>query len=194
MDVDLIEEFASQKTIGKTVLHTCCENGHYELCELILKDTPFISTILHDRDYEGWNALHYAAKGGNLNVFKMKEETLNSSEPLKVLCKETSYYETVLHICCMHKSVDICRYICNKLKSAPQIVNKVSTNLWNAAHYVTVEIKQDGSEEELIAILVEAGIDIKSQSILGKTILTLAFEHRNNNLIDYLLTHHIELN
>ena len=148
---------------------------------------------MHDRDYEGWNALHYAAKGGNLNVFKMKEETLNSSDPLKVLCKETSYYETVLHICCMHKSVDICRYICNKLKSAPEIVNKVSTNLWTAAHYVAVEIKQDGSEEELIRILVDAGIDLKAKTEERKTVLIVACEHRNKRLVRYLVKEHPEL-
>nr|XP_022299685.1 serine/threonine-protein phosphatase 6 regulatory ankyrin repeat subunit C-like isoform X2 [Crassostrea virginica] len=188
------EEFASQKTLhGKTVLHICCEYGHYELCELILKDSPFIGAVLHDVDDEGWNAFHHAAKGGNLKVFKMIEEALKSSDPLDVLLQETFYFETVLHICCIHKNVEICRYICSKLKSAPEMVNKPSTNLWTAAHYVAVEIKQDGSEEELIRILVRAGIDLKSQSNHGKTVLTVAFEHRNDNLIDYLLTHHIEL-
>lgn len=33
--------------------------------------------------------------------------------------------------------------------------------MWTAAHCVAVEIEQDGSEEELIRILVEPGIDIK---------------------------------
>ncbi|XP_078339593.1 uncharacterized protein LOC111107389 [Crassostrea virginica] len=193
-DFFINEEFASEKTLhGKTVLHVCCENGHYELCQLILLESPFIGKVLHDKDDEGWNALHYAAKGGNLKVFKMIEETLKSSDPLEHFLEETDYQETVLHICCIHKNVDICRYICNKLKLEPELVNKPSTNKWTAAHYVAVEIKQDGSEEELLGILVEAGINLKSQSNLGKTVLTVAFEHRNDNLIDYLLTHHIEL-
>ena len=188
------EEFASQKTFHKkTVLHICCEYGHYKLCELILKDSPFINKKLHDLDDEGWHALHYAAKGGNLMVFKMIEETLKSSDTLEVYRKETFYFETVLHICCIHKNVEICRYLCNRLKSDPEIVNKPSTNLWTAAHYVAVEIKQDGTEEELIKILVEAGINLKSQSNLGKTVLTVAFEHRNDNLIKYLLDNHKEL-
>nr|XP_022300024.1 uncharacterized protein LOC111108435 isoform X1 [Crassostrea virginica]XP_022300025.1 uncharacterized protein LOC111108435 isoform X2 [Crassostrea virginica] len=188
------EEFASQKTChGRTVLHICCEFGHYELCELILNGSPFINKILRNVDDEGWNALHSAAKGGNLKVFKRIEEALKSEHPLDVFRKETFYFETVLHICCIHKNVDICRYICNKLKSAPEIVNKVSTNRWTAAHYVAVEIKQDGSEEEIIGVLVQAGIDLKSQSNLGKTVLTVAFEYRNDNLIRYLLDNHKEL-
>nr|XP_022296876.1 receptor-interacting serine/threonine-protein kinase 4-like isoform X2 [Crassostrea virginica] len=198
-DIDLFncfinEEFTSHKThCRKTVLHICCENGHYELCELILKESPLLGKVLHDVDDEGWNALHYAAKGGNLKVFKMIEDSLKSSNPLETLCTETFYYETVLHICCIHKNVDICSYICNKLKSAPHKLNKVSTNNWTAAHYVAVEIQQDGTEEKLISILEEAGIDLKSLSEQGKTVLTVAFEHRNDNLIKYLLTHHMEL-
>ena len=188
------EEFASQKTFDeKTVLHICCEYGHYELCEYILKDSPFIGKVLHDIDDEGWNALHSAAKGGNLKVFKMIEEALKSSDPLEFLCKETFNSKTVLHICCIHKNVEICRYICNKLKSVPQKLNKVTTGLWTAAHYVAVEIQQNGTEEDLICILEDAGIDLKIKSKEGKTVLTVAFEHRNDNLINYLLNNHIEL-
>ena len=188
------KEFASQKTFhGKTVLHICCENGHYELCQLILQDSPFIGKILHDSDDEGWNVLHSAAKGGNLKVFKMIEEALKSSDPLTFFGKTTSSYETVLHICCIHKNVDICKYICNKIKSAPHLLKKVTTNNWTAAHYVAVEIQQNGTEEKLIRILEEAGIDLKSMSKQGKTVLTVAFEHRNDRLIKYLLTHHLEL-
>ncbi|XP_022302949.2 uncharacterized protein LOC111110649 isoform X2 [Crassostrea virginica] len=188
------KEFASQKTFDeKTVLHICCEYGHYELCELILKDSAFIGKVLHDRDDEGWNALHSAAKGGNLKVFKMIEEALKSSDPLEFLCKETVNSKTVLHICCIHKNVEICRYICNKLSSVPQKLNKVTTGLWTAAHYVAVEIKQNGTEEDLICILEDAGLDLKIKSKEGKTVLTVAFEHRNDNLINYLLNNHIEL-
>ena len=198
-DIDLFnflinEEFTSQKTCyGKTVLHICCENGHYELCKLILKESTFLSKVLHDTEKEGWNALHSAAKGGNLEVFKMIEECLKSADPLEILYKETHFKETVLHICCIHKNVDICKYICNKLKSKSHKLNKPSTNRWTAVHYVAVEIKQDGTEEELIRILIKAGVDLTSQSEQGKTVLTVAFEHRNDNLIKYLLKHHREL-
>ena len=188
------EEYATQKTFhGKTVLHICCEYGHYDLCELILKCPPLMGKILYERDDEGWIAFHSAAKGGNLKVFKMIEEALKFSEPLECFRKETLSLETVLHICCIHKNVEICRYICNKLKSTPDFFEKVTTNNWTAAHYVAVEIKQDGSEEELIRILEEAGVDLKSLSRQGKTVFKVAVEHRNDNLIKYLKKHQLDL-
>nr|XP_022297019.1 uncharacterized protein LOC111106580 isoform X2 [Crassostrea virginica] len=187
-------KFTSSKTHrGKTILHICCEYGHYDLCELIVKKSPFIGQILHDIDGEGWNVLHSAAKGGNLEVFKLIEKSLKSSDPLEILCKETFNRKTVLHICCIHKHVDICKYICQKLKSTPQKLNKVNDKLWTAAHYVAVEIQQNGKEEELIRILVEAGLDLKAKSDEGKTVLTVACEHRNKTLVNYLLHHHPEL-
>lgn len=62
--------------------------------------------------------------------------------------------------------------------------------MWTAAHCVAVEIKQDVSEEELIRILVEAGIDIKSATVDRCTVLTVACEHRNYRLVDFLLNNY----
>mgnify|MGYP003691716877 CR=1 FL=1 len=67
-----------------------------------------------DVDDEGWKTLGYAAKGGSLKVFKMIQEVLQSSDPLEVMCEETFYQETVLHICCVNKNVEICRSLFNK--------------------------------------------------------------------------------
>lgn len=55
-----------------------------------------------------------------------------------------------------------------------------------------MEIKQDGSEEELIRILVEAGHDIKSATDDRCTVLTVACEHRNYRLVDFLLANYQE--
>lgn len=57
----------------KTVLHICCKYGHKDLCDEIIKTCR---SILHDVDDEEWNALHYAAKGGNLKFYKIIEKSL----------------------------------------------------------------------------------------------------------------------
>ena len=58
---------------------------------------------------------------------------------------------------------------------------------------MAVEIKQDGSEEELICILVDAGIDLSAKTEERKTVLIVACEHRNKNLVRYLVKEHPEL-
>lgn len=174
----------------KTVLHICCEYGHSKLCkEIIMKHAD----MLHDEDENGWNALHYAAKGGNLDVFKEIDKALDCDISLDNLCKETDDGKTALHICCIYKHVKLCGYICEKLKSDRNLINKKTKKLWTAAHYVAVEIKQDGSEEKLICILVENGMDIKSVTVDNYTVLTVACEHRNYRLIDFLIMNYPSL-
>lgn len=180
------------KTHNKnTILHICCEYGHdAALCYEILE---MHNILLHDVNAFGWNALHFVAKGGNLNVFKGIEKALDQNTTLDNLCKETDDGETVLPICCIHKSVNICKYICDKLKVEAKHINKRTKRMWTAAHCVAVEIKQDGSEKELIRILVKAGIDIKSATDDRCTVLTVACEHRNYRLVDFLLDNYQEL-
>lgn len=170
---------------GKTVLHICCEYGRDDLYEKILAKCK---SIVHDVDAEGWNALHYAAKGGNLHLYMELEKVLKSC-----LCTTTNDGKTVLHIACINNRVEICRHICSG-KSYKRIINsQIKIKRWTAAHYVAVEIKKDGTEGELISVLVEGGLDLQALTADKLTVLGVACEHRNTNLIKYLLEKHFEL-
>lgn len=170
---------------GKTVLHICCEYGRDDLHEKILANCK---SIVHDEDAEGWNALHYAAKGGNLHLYMKLEKVLKRN-----LCATTNDGKTVLHIACINNRVEICRHICSG-KSYKRIINsQIKIKRWTAAHYVAVEIKKDGTEGELISVLVEGGLDLKALTDDKLTVLGVACEHRNTNLIKYLLQKHFEL-
>ena len=182
-------EVAKEKTHHeKTILHICCENGHYELCKFIVEN-EHLNVMLGDVDQNRWNALHFCAKGGNLDVFKFIE-----SKNVCTSDDKTKDSKTALHISCIHKHVEIAKYLCNKLKSTGKNINDLKTKTWwTPAHYVAVEIKQDGSEEELIRILVDAGIDLAAKTEERKTVLIVACEHRNNRLVRYLVKEHPEL-
>lgn len=188
---NLFEDFILKKTRRKkSVLHICCEYGHEDLCDEIIKTCR---SILHDVDDEEWNALHYAAKGGNLKVYKLIEKSLPGC-----LCALTFDKKTVLHIACINSSVDICQYICRDEKDNTNpykgiINNQTKFKDWTAAHYVAVEKDQDGTEERLIQILVKSGINLQAITTDGLTVLGIACEHGNKNLINYLINKHPEL-
>ncbi|XP_052678992.1 putative ankyrin repeat protein RF_0381 isoform X2 [Crassostrea angulata] len=169
----------------KTILHVCSEFGNEELCKKILKH---FGKMVHDKDEEGWNALHYAAKGGNLGIFKKIERFFQGR-----VCETTDDERTVLHIACINNRTDICHYICNK-ESYKDIINSTGEfRGWTAAHYVAVEERHDGTEETLIRTLVDGGINIKSTTVDGLTVLGVACEHRNGNLINFLLNEYNDL-
>lgn len=163
----------------KNILHVCCEYGNKGLCKKILKH---FGKMVHDKDEDGWNALHYAAKGGNLGVFKEIESFFKGR-----LCETTGDERTVLHIACINNRIDICNYICKK-ESYKNIINSTGERRgWTAAHYVAVEERRDGTEETLICTLVDGGININATTIDGLTVLGVACEHRNRNLINFML-------
>nr|XP_022301467.1 ankyrin repeat domain-containing protein 50-like [Crassostrea virginica] len=183
LDVEVAKSKTHQK---KTILHICCEYGHYELCKFIVEN-EHLNVMIGDIDQDRWNALHFCAKGGSLDAFKFIES-------MDIHDDETLNSKTALHISCIYKHVEIAKYLCNQLKSSGKNINDLKTKtLWTPAHYVAVEIKQDGSEEELIRILVDAGIDLTAKTEERKTVLIVACEHRNKTLVCYLVDNHPEL-
>lgn len=144
--------------------------------------------MVYDKDDEDWNTLHYAAKGGNLVVFKKIETFFNER-----LCETTRDERTVLHIACINNRVEICQYICNQKQYKNIINSRGEFRDWTAAHYVAVEERHDGTEKSLIRILVNGGIDLCATTVDGLTVLGVACEHRNRNLINFLLNEYYEL-
>lgn len=171
----------------KTVLHISCEYGNYDVCKKILQD---YHTIVNAKDEEDWNALHYAAKGGNLKLYKKVENFFRNRARL---CEITRDERTVLHIACINKSTEICQHICNDDLYEYIIKVKCTLNDWTAAHYVAVEIDEGEADEELIGILEKSGIDLHAVSTDGLTVLGVACQYKNRKLINYLLREHNEL-
>lgn len=101
--------------------------------------------------------------------------------------------KTVLHIACINNRVEICEYICSKEPYRHIINSQIKIKNWTAAHYVAVEIKKDGTEEKIMSVLVKGGIDLQALTVDRLTVLGVACEHRNKNLIKYLLKNHFEL-
>lgn len=53
---------------GQTDLHRAAAMGSVTKCKKVLGDKP--TDIIHVRDENGWQAIHEAARGGNLDVLK----------------------------------------------------------------------------------------------------------------------------
>ncbi|XP_062602684.1 putative ankyrin repeat protein RF_0381 [Saccostrea cucullata] len=173
---------AKTKTM-KTTLHIACEYGHLEVVKFI---TENFEDLLQCTDDLEWNALHYAGKGGNLQVLLLLQKKG------LIITSPTKEEKTVLHIACTHKQVNICRYVAEAFYKDPQkrdLINKKTTNQWwMAAHYIGVERKGDGSEEEIVDILFGYEADLSGKTKQGWSVLRIAMDHCNTRLVKHLLS------
>lgn len=104
----------------KTCLHIACQSAKFDIVELLVKTLKQLE--IEYKDELGWNALHFAAKGGNLEILKYLLKKGLKADSL------TKDKKTILHIACRQKQVDICRYAVDNFQS--DLLN-AKTSLWN---------------------------------------------------------------
>lgn len=174
----------------KTCLHIACEFQKSKIVKLIAEHSQ-LQTLVPNKDALGWNALHFAAKGGNLKIL---EYLLNLKvEGMGIGCK-TNDGKTLLHIACIHKTTEICRFVIDRfLKDKnleEDLLNATTTNNGlTAAHYLAVEKKENGSEREILDMLVKTKqMDFSVKSNRGLTVLEFAIDHLNKELIESIVS------
>lgn len=83
----------------------------------------------------GWNAIHYAAKGGNSIILK---ELIKKEMDIGCL---TTDGKTILHIAYIHKHLEIRKYAVKHLPT--NLLNaQTNNNGLTAGHYLAVEKKR----------------------------------------------------
>lgn len=160
---------------SKTCLHIACEFAKYEAVEYIL--TKF-KTVLNDVDDFGWNALHYAAKGGDSIILKKKL----IKHGMDIGCLTTDG-KTILHIAWINKHPEICEYAVKHLHK--NLLNaQTKIHGLTAAHYLAVENKEDGRETKILEILCKSdNMDISATCKKSLNQLEWAMDHLNIELI-----------
>lgn len=158
---------------NKTYLHIACEHANVSTVKFLVAK---FSTLLHCEDYLSWNALHYAAKGGSLEIFEYLIEN-----GLEIGCL-TKDHKTILHVACIYKHLDICRFAAEHLSS--KLLNTpTNTGGLLASHYLAVEKKEDGNEANILEILCNSNLNLKATCRNGLNLLEWAIDHLNIDLI-----------
>lgn len=162
----------------KTCLHIACEYANVSTAKFLVTKFP---TQLNCKDHLSWNALHYAAKGGSLEIL----EYLIENE-LEIGCL-TKDQKTILHVACIHKNLDISRYAVEHL--SPELLNTATnTSGLLACHYLAVETKKDGKEADILEVLCNSDMNLKATCRSGLTLLEWAIDHLNIDLIEAVVS------
>lgn len=176
---------------SKTCLHIACEFEKIQIVKFIAKHEQ-LQTLIPDKDALGWNALHFAAKGGNLDIL---EYLLNlKKEGMDIGCK-TDDGKTLLHIACIHKKTEVCQFVLTEFgkneNEYKELLNaKTTDNELTAAHYLAVEKKEDGSEKKILEMFINTKkMDFSAKTKnRGLTVLEFAIDHLNKELISSIVS------
>ena len=111
---------------GENLVLFACIGQRISVCKFV-QSREEIKDLLHARNTEGWNSIQYAAKSGNLDVFKFLVENRvdikNESDQTKKNC---------LHTACEKGSLDVCKYI---ILVEPELLKKSSNSHQHVGHY-----------------------------------------------------------
>lgn len=163
----------AQTRSQKTCLHIACEFANFDAVKFLVNK---FASLLHCEDHMNWNALHFAAKGGSLEILEYLLE-----KGLKIGSLATDQ-KTILHVACIHKKLDICRYAVSHF-SYDLLNTRTNTSGLLASHYLAVEKKKGRNEEQILEVLRDSDMDLTATCFDGSTLLEWAIDHFNIKLI-----------
>lgn len=137
--------------------------------------------LLSKTDQNGWNIMHYAAKGGNLRIFQtFKSEDLN-------LCQKTHDQMTVLHIASRYGHFDLCKYILEN-RDFQSILETNSVSGKNACHYAA-----EAGSVSIFKLLATKCIDPKATTNNGQNAFHIACIYNQFEMCEYISKHYHDL-
>lgn len=195
-----MEKFDIQKQIeGKTYLHLACENGDLEMASLLIQ----WGASLDETDSHGLTALHYAAKQAHYQLLRLLlicgsdisktmpdgTSTINLLEGKgihvkrlidkwqKVRMKAEEYHESPLHIAVRM----------NDHANIPLLLHIVDPEYPNKGGLSALHLAAGKGSQTICRMLLDYGVDIESQDVLGRTALFLAAVKGNSPKLVQLL-------
>lgn len=99
------EDTDEGRTSMKRILQSCLDGNVENFLFHLKNEIGGRKHLLLITDQNGWNVMHFAAKGGNLRIFQLLQ-----SQDLDV-CSKTHDQMTALHIATQRGHYDLCKYI-----------------------------------------------------------------------------------
>lgn len=177
---------------GRTVLHIACKNKHVSLCRFLLSENNYKNDLLKRKSKTGWNAAHYAAVGGSMEIFSLldnrldiQDETLLEDKRLDIK-DETLAGLNVLDIACLHNHTELCKMLMNRSDLSLSL-DKSDVYGWTIAHYAAMV----GNVCVLDHLIKKNNKPIKTKRL--KTILHVCCEYGNYEICKKILNHYKEM-
>ena len=150
-----------EKTKNKcNCFHIAASNGHLNLCKRLLENYSF---DIFMTDVKGWNALHYAAKSGNLELFRFFMQKGSD------VYSKTNISSNCLHIAASNGRLNLFKTLVEDYKFDIFMKDDRGWSVLNKA--------AKGGDLELFQYLIQLGADIYSRTNDNVTCLHISSYH-----------------
>ncbi|KAK3591754.1 hypothetical protein CHS0354_019526 [Potamilus streckersoni] len=154
----------------ETLLHISCIEGILETTKYLVETYP---KMLYEVDNGKKTPAQYAAVGGNVAVLSYLID--RGTDPW---CR-TSEEETLLHIACIHRKIEMTKYL---VETYPKMLYEVDNGKSTAAHYAAA-----GGNVAVLSYLIDRGTDQWCRTAHKKTLLHIACIHGKLEVTKYLV-------
>lgn len=162
-----------QKTHSQmTVLHIASKFGHCDICEFIIKNGDFKTSVC-EKSSEGKNACHYAAEAGSVKLLRLLVDNgidANAVTDIKL---------NIFHIACIYNQLEMCKFIFDNFND---LVHAKSNDDWTAALHAA----QNGNTD-LLKFLVEKKVSLKHASESKRNALHIACDNGHLEACKFLI-------
>ncbi|XP_045198124.2 uncharacterized protein LOC123552484 [Mercenaria mercenaria] len=170
-DGQVLETYENQ-----TLLHIAAYNGRMNIVKYICSK---LTDIVCKRDINEANAIHYAARGGFIEILDyLLSKGLDPNAT-------TSSGSSILHLAAYDGKLETVKHICNKY---PQLLQKLDDTGHNVGHYGA-----GSGNVELLKFVIEQGIEPMAASSNGSTLLLKAAFGGSLDIVKYICTTYPDL-
>ncbi len=162
---------------GVSVLMIAAGNGKKDIVRFLLTQ-PDKASHLDDRDNNGWTALHFAATGGDLDIFT---ELYNHPEVDKMV--KTNAGSSIIMIAARKGKKDIVRFLLTQPDEASHINNTNNTG-WIALHFAA----KAGDLDTFTELYNHSKVDRRVKTNAGSSIIMIAALNGKKDIVKFLLT------
>lgn len=175
------EETDEGRTSIKHILQACLDGNVENFLFHLQNEIGSRKHLLLKTNQNGWNVMHFAAKGGNLKIFQHLHSKTSD------LCSKTHDQMNVLHIASQSGHFNLCKYILENKDFEKELIAKSASGK-NACHYAA-----EYGSANIFQLLIAKGINPEETTNNGQNVFHIACIYSKLEMCEHISERYVAL-